>query len=65
MKQPLKVQYYEKYYVYNTFTTNPRWQVVTNRQKSNFSGGVRLKTHKNLPLRICCENVVVGVPRTP
>ena len=32
--------------------------VVTSGQKSHLSGGFRLKTHNNIPSKICCKNVV-------
>ena len=32
--------------------------VVTSEQESNFSGGFKLKTYNNLPIKTCCENIV-------
>ena len=32
--------------------------VVTGRQESKFSGEFKFKTYNNLPLRICCENIM-------
>ena len=32
--------------------------VVTSGQKSHLSDGFRLKTHNNIPSKICCKNVV-------
>ena len=40
--------------VYNIFTTNSRWFVIS-EQKSHFNNGFKLKTHNNLSHEICCE----------
>lgn len=42
-----------------TSTTLSQQILDGNKQKSNFSGRVRLKTHYNQPLRICYENVAI------
>ena len=48
----------EKFYVYNIFTTNYRWLVVIGYNLNLPLKWLFCPTNNNLPLRICCENVV-------